>query len=59
MVTQVKTYNVAGTYSWQCPPDVSSITLVEAWGAGGGGADLFIFKNASNVISCRAYQGGI
>lgn len=36
MATQTKRYNTAGTYSWQCPPDVSSIK-VEAWGAGGGG----------------------
>jgi hypothetical protein len=30
------TYSTAGTYTWLCPPGVTSIT-VECWGGGGGG----------------------
>ena len=33
---QVNTYSVAGTYSWVCPPGVTSV-IVEAWGGGGAG----------------------
>lgn len=32
----VNTYSTAGTYTWTCPYDVTSIQ-VECWGAGGGG----------------------
>ncbi|MBM6499937.1 T9SS sorting signal type C domain-containing protein [Flavobacterium macrobrachii] len=32
----VQTYTTAGSYTWRCPADVTSVT-VECWGGGGGG----------------------
>ena len=32
MATQIKKYNVAGTYKWTCPPDVSQIKVDETKG---------------------------
>jgi hypothetical protein len=30
------TYSTPGTYLWECPGDVTSLTSAECWGAGGG-----------------------
>ena len=42
-------YATAGTYTWTCPPGVTSVT-VQAWGGGGAGG--------SDNYNCRGSSGG-
>jgi hypothetical protein len=46
----VKTYSTAGSFTWTCPPGVTSIQ-VQCWGAGGGGG-------ASASFWCDGGGGG-
>ena len=50
----VDTYNTPGSFSWTCPPTVTSIK-VEAWGSGGGGGGA---NNSSNNYGSGGGGGG-
>ncbi len=44
--TATDTYSTAGTFTWVCPPGVTSIT-VQAWGGGGAGGRGYTTNGAS------------
>ncbi|MBU6158916.1 MAG: T9SS type A sorting domain-containing protein [Bacteroidetes bacterium] len=51
------TYNTPGTYTWLCPPGVTSIT-VECWGGGGGGGGVIGNSSGNNQAGGGGAGGG-
>ena len=53
----VQTYTTAGSYTWRCPADVTSVT-VECWGGGGGGGGAAIPGSLNHTRGGGGAGGG-
>ena len=53
----VQTYTTAGSYTWRCPADVTSVT-VECWGGGGGGGGAATTATSNHTRGGGGAGGG-